>query len=165
MKTAPGIAFLEKAVAEEIEAKAAQTRKTQAEGNRHKFSFPNSQEPDALVAEGRLVNVSILAHRAATTAIAARGFRLDVFATAAVGDAAARIGLERILEAAWWCCSRDGLPDGIPRKPSLSQTSAFGAAGPDGTDAFFFYAFGQRPDGGTFGLIYIRGEANPLAAG
>ena len=163
MRTTPGLSFLKSAIAEAVKVEAARTEERQAEAQRRQLPFPHAVDPDSLVADGCLVDISILARRAIDSAGALRGFRLPVYATPAVGEAMQRLGLESVVAAGWWCAHRENMEDGLPRTGGTTRVVSFLVSGPEGAEAWFSYQAAQRPSGALYGVIFIRSEENPAA--
>jgi hypothetical protein len=161
VKTTPGISFLTGAVAEAAKLEAARREERQAEGRRRELPFPDAVDPDVLVAEGRLVEITVLAARAVQDAITARGFLVPVFATPAAGEAMQRLGVEMVIAGAWWACRRGGFENGLRQSRATTCAMPFLVTGPEGAEAWLSYQFAQRPNGQVYGAIFIRDEVNP----
>jgi hypothetical protein len=163
MKTSPDIAFLQKAVAVRRDLETTRAVERQAEARRRDLPFPDAVDPDALVADGRLVDISLLARCAIDAGNTVRGFSTSVYGTAAVGGTTQRLGVELtvVVAAAWWACRREGMEGGLPRKGGTTRAMPFLVKGPADAENWYCYQATQRPSGQVFGVIYVRGEENP----
>jgi len=165
MKTTPGVPFLQARVEEELKLAAIRREAAQAEAHRRDVPFPDAVDPDALAAEGRLVDITPLARRVVDGTSAARGFEVPVFATPAAGEGMQRLGVGPVVSGAWWACRREGMEGGLLHGNRSTRTMAFVASAPDGTEAWFVYAAAQRPNGALYGVLYVRDEPNPVVTG
>jgi hypothetical protein len=162
VKTTPGISFLTGAVAEAAKLEAARREERQAVARRRELPFPAAVDPDVLVAEGRLVEITVLAARVVQDAIAARGFLVPVFATPAAGEVMQRLGVDPVIAGAWWACRRGGFENGLRQSRGDTRAMPFLVSGPEGAEGWFSYQFAQRPTGQVYGVIFLRDELNPV---
>ena len=165
MKPTPGVSFLMARVAEEIKLEAIRREAAQAEARRRDVPFPDAVDPDALAAEGRLVDITPLARRVVDGTSQTRGFEVPVFATPAAGEAMQRLGVGPVVLGAWWACRREGMEGGLFHSNRSTRTMAFAVSAPDGTEAWVIYAAAQRPNGALYGVLYLRDEPNPVVTG
>jgi hypothetical protein len=152
-------------VAEEIKLAGIRREAHQAETHRRDIPFPDAMDPAALAAEGKLIDITMLAARAVQEVRTVRGFMVPVFATPAAGELMARLGVEPVVAAAWWACRRENMDNGLLRGGGPSRTTMFLASGPDGAEGWFRYAAAQRPNGSLYGMIYVRDEPSPVVTG
>lgn len=157
----PGVSYLKSAVAEAVKLEATRAQERSAEDRRRELPFPGAVDPDRLVTEDRLVDITILCRTAVVSTSALRGFRVPVYASAAAGEAMLRLGVEPVVAACWWCCHRENLEDGVPRTGGTSRAVPFLASGAGGAESWFCYQSTQRPDGRRYGVIFCRDETNP----
>jgi len=163
MKASLGIAFLQKAVAVRRDLETTRAVERQAEARRRDLPFPGAADPGSLVADGRLVDISLLARCVIDAGDTVRGFSTSLYATAAMGETTQRLGVELtvVVAAAWWACRREGMEGGLPRKGGTTRVMPFLVNGPADAEAWFCFQATQRADGQIYGVIFIRGEENP----
>jgi len=165
MKPTPGVSFLMARVAEEIKLAGIRREAHQAEARRRDVPFPDAVDPDALAAEGQLVDITPLARQMVDSTNAVRGFEVPVFATPAAGEAMERLGVGPVLTTTWWGCQREGMEGGLLHSNRSTRTIAVVVRAPDGTEVWFIYAAAQRPNGALYGVLYVRDEVNPVVTG